>query len=73
MLFLCVNVYCHRVTTQLQLINIIIIIFHACYTLLLEIQLNSHVTKTQAMYVQGNMKARSCNHCSSGKAISIIY
>jgi len=26
MLFLCVNVYCHRVTTQLQLINIIIII-----------------------------------------------
>ena len=25
MLFLCVNVYCHRVTTQLQLINIIII------------------------------------------------
>jgi len=24
MLFLCVNVYCHRVTTQLQLINIII-------------------------------------------------
>jgi len=23
MLFLCVNVYCHRVTTQLQLINII--------------------------------------------------
>ena len=26
MLFLCVSVYCHRVTTQLQLINIIIII-----------------------------------------------
>ena len=25
-MFLCVNVYCHRVTTQLQLINIIIII-----------------------------------------------
>ena len=23
MLFLCVNVYCHQVTTQLQLINII--------------------------------------------------
>ena len=29
MLFLCVNVYCHRVTTQLQLINIIIIIISA--------------------------------------------
>ena len=26
MLFLCVNVYCHRVTTQLQLINIILIL-----------------------------------------------
>jgi len=29
MLFLCVNVYCHRVTTQLQLINIIIIIIQS--------------------------------------------
>jgi len=28
MLFLCVSVYCHRVTTQLQLINIIIIIIN---------------------------------------------
>jgi len=30
MLFLCVNVYCHRVTTQLQLINIIIIFQKNC-------------------------------------------
>jgi len=30
MLFLCVSVYCHRVTTQLQLINIIIIIIIIC-------------------------------------------
>jgi len=31
MLLLCVNVYCHRVTTQLQLINIIIIIKRIAY------------------------------------------
>ena len=31
MLFLCVSVYCHRVTTQLQLINIIIIIILLIY------------------------------------------
>jgi len=29
MLFLCVNVYCHRVTTQLQLISIIIIYIYS--------------------------------------------
>jgi hypothetical protein len=29
MYFLCVNVYCHRVTTQLQLVNISISIFHS--------------------------------------------
>ena len=27
----------------------------------------------QAIYVQRNIPARSCNHCSSGKAMSIIY
>jgi hypothetical protein len=27
----------------------------------------------QAMYVKCNIKARSCNYCCNGKAISIIY
>jgi hypothetical protein len=27
----------------------------------------------QAIYVQRNIRARSCNHCYSGKAISITY
>jgi len=27
----------------------------------------------QAMYTQRNTEACSCNHCCSGKAISIIY
>ena len=30
------------------------------------------VTK-QAMYVQSNIQARLCNHCCTGKAISITY
>jgi hypothetical protein len=28
---------------------------------------------TQAMYVQRNVEAGSCNHCCSGKSVSIIY
>jgi hypothetical protein len=27
----------------------------------------------QAMYIQRNTEVRSCNHCCSGKAISITY
>jgi hypothetical protein len=27
----------------------------------------------QAKYVEGNMEARSCNHCCCRKAISITY
>jgi hypothetical protein len=27
----------------------------------------------QTMYVYGNIKARSCNHCYSGKTIGITY
>jgi hypothetical protein len=27
----------------------------------------------QAVYVQRNIWARSCNHCCSGKAVSITY
>ena len=27
----------------------------------------------QAMYVQRNIKKRSCNHCCNGRAISITY
>jgi hypothetical protein len=26
-----------------------------------------------AMYVQRNKEARSCNHCSSGKTVSVTY
>jgi hypothetical protein len=29
--------------------------------------------KKQAMYVQRNIKARSCSHCCHGKAISVTY
>jgi sulfur transfer complex TusBCD TusB component (DsrH family) len=52
---------------------ILISVFHACYTLALETQHTYHVTKIQAIYVQGNMKARSWNRCCSRKAISITY
>ena len=31
------------------------------------------VIKRQAIYVQCNIQARSCNHCCSGKTISITY
>ena len=31
MYFLCVNVYCHRVTTQLQLINISMLCYFSCW------------------------------------------
>ena len=27
----------------------------------------------QAVYVERNIEARSCNHCCSGKAVSTIY
>jgi len=33
---------------------------------------HNHFTR-QAMYVQLNTEVRSCNHCHSGKAISITY
>jgi hypothetical protein len=36
------------------------------------VRLDATVTR-QAMYVQRNIEARSCNHCCSGKALSITY
>jgi len=32
-----------------------------------------HGSKRQAMYIKRNIEARLCNHCCSGKAISIAY
>jgi len=29
--------------------------------------------KRQALYVERNIEVRSCNHCCSGKAISVTY
>ena len=39
----------------------------------LQIATKCTVKKRQAIYVQRNDKARSCNHCCSGKAISVTY
>ena len=29
--------------------------------------------KKMAMYVESNIEARSCNHCCSGRAVSVTY
>ena len=51
MLFLCVNVYCHRVTTQLQLINIIIIIKHIGVCVCLYVRVRLLRTSSTKVYV----------------------
>ena len=58
MLFLCVNVYCHRVTTQLQLINIIIIII---------IIINSEV------YFLFGLRSKKCiNYIASFEVFAVV-
>jgi len=53
MLFLCVNVYCHRVTTQLQLINIIIDLY-SFYSLIRTSNKSQNLYMTQLQ----NLRAR---------------
>jgi hypothetical protein len=48
---LCVNVYCHRVTTQLQLINIYHIIYHNYFTV--SAFSSTYVTTNWSKYVKG--------------------
>jgi hypothetical protein len=38
-----------------------------------KVQTHGLQTTKQAMYVQRNIEARSCNHCCGGKAINITY
>jgi hypothetical protein len=46
---LCVNVYCHRVTTQLQLINILLLLLY-----------KYHQTAVVSLIQQGDKPSASC-------------